>query len=220
LITAIDESELSRRFAAVHVCAVSDCLDHIGLRFQALRIDLATLDPRHKFAGPAYTVRGRPSGETDPAKRMGPSVIDGFPRGCVVCYDAGGDMTTGVWGELWTAGAVARGTVGAIVDGAIRDAERIMDYDYPLFFRGRRPTDSSGRFTVVDHDVPVEIGGVTVRPGDFVLADLDGAVVVPAEHAVEVLERAEKRKTTERSMRTELDTGARPSEVYRRHEHF
>lgn len=211
---------LAERFARLHVAAVSDCLDRLGLRYQTLPCDLFTLGTTGCVAGPAYTVRGRPSDEADPARRIGPRVLDEAPAGSVICYDADGDLRAGIWGELWTAGAAARGVVGAVVDGAIRDTARIRDYEFPIFHRARRPTDATGRFTVVDHGVPVQLAGVCVAPGDMVVADDDGVVIVPQATAGDVLELAETRVGRERSMRTDLDAGMRAHEVYQRYEHF
>lgn len=212
--------DLAARFSKIYVAAISDCLDRIGLRYQSLPCDLFSLNPDDHIAGPAYTVRGRPSDETNSSRRIGPRVLDSVPAGSVICYDADGDLRAGIWGELWTAGAVARGVAGAIVDGAIRDTARIREYDFPIFHRARRPTDATGRFSVVDHGEPIQMAGVTVRPGDMIVADHDGAVVVPQEHILEVLTAAEERVSREKEMRNSLDAGGNVQEVYEQYEHF
>lgn len=215
-----DTGDLSVRFSQIYVAAISDCLDRLGLRYQTLPCDLFSLSAADHIAGPAYTVRGRPSDETDAAKRIGPRVLDSVPAGSVICYDADGDLRAGIWGELWTAGAVARGVTGAIVDGAIRDTARIREYDFPIFHRARRPTDATGRFTVIEHGQPIQLAGVSVRSGDMIVADQDGAVVVPQKHMVDVLTAAEERVSREKHMRTSLDAGANAQQVYEQFEHF
>ncbi len=94
-----------------------------------------------------------------------------------------------VWGGLMTAGAVANNHVGAILDGGVRDIEEIRrDYDFPIFARAVSPGTTLGRFRTIESQVPVQIGGVWIHPGDIVVADIDGVVVVPQAHAEEVLE--------------------------------
>lgn len=212
--------DLAARYSKIYVAAISDCLDRIGLRYQALPCDLFSLNADDHIAGPAYTVRGRPSDETDPERRIGPRVLESVPPGSIVCYDADGDLRAGIWGELWTAGAVARGVAGAIVDGAIRDTARIREYGFPIFHRARRPTDAITRFTVVDYGQPVQLAGVTVHVGDMIVADHDGAVVVPKDRILEVLVAAEERVSRERDMRHSLDAGANAQQVYEEFRHF
>jgi regulator of RNase E activity RraA len=112
------------------------------------------------------------------------------------------------WGELFSTAARARGAVGVVVDGLVRDQRRITEMGFPVFARGGRPTDSLGRIRMVEHDVPVVVGGVQVSPGDLVVADIDGVVVVPAEAAVEVARRAVEKATTENRARALIEGGA------------
>ena len=112
------------------------------------------------------------------------------------------------WGELFSTAARARGAAGVVVDGLIRDQRRIIDMGFPVFARGGRPTDSLGRIAMVEHAVPVVVAGVRVAPGDLVVADIDGVVVVPAEAALEVTTRAIAKATTENHARDLIEGGA------------
>ena len=99
-------------------------------------------------------------------------------------------LISGVWGELLSTAARNAGCVGAVVDGAVRDVRKMRELGFPVFARGTSVYDSQNRQVMIDMDVPVQIGGVRFRPGDLVIADEDGVVVVPQEVEAEVLRRA------------------------------
>jgi regulator of RNase E activity RraA len=97
-----------------------------------------------------------------------------------------------MWGGVMTATVVAKGVRGAVIDGGIRDTAQILARDFPIWYRYRSPNGSLGRCQITHYQIPVRVGDVFVRPGDVVLADADGAVCVPREIVVPVLERAEE----------------------------
>lgn len=97
----------------------------------------------------------------------------------VVVVSTGSSRRNAPWGELLSTAAVARGARGAIVDGLVRDVRRIQEMRFPLFAAGFKPVDSKGRARVTAYGVPVECGGVLVRPGDLIFADLDGVGARP-----------------------------------------
>lgn len=184
-------NEIADRYKRLYTPAVCDVLDEHGLRHQAMHHSIHPLDKTMVIAGPAFTIVGVKNASLDTTERMGPRVIDHMKPGVVAVYDTADDEVTGVWGELWSAGAVARGCVGAVVDGGIRDTRFIREAGFSIFHRFTSPYDAVGRFTVADFDAAVTVGGVRVRPGDYVFGDEDGIVVVPAELTIDVLERAE-----------------------------
>jgi regulator of RNase E activity RraA len=112
------------------------------------------------------------------------------------------------WGELFSTAARARGAVGVVVDGLVRDQARIRQLGFPVFARGGRPTDSLGRISIREHDVPLVIGGATVSPGDLVVADIDGVTIVPVAAIEDVAVRAIEKATTENKARELLESGA------------
>ena len=112
------------------------------------------------------------------------------------------------WGELFSTAALARVAVGIVVDGLIRDQRRIADMGFPAFARGGRPTDSLGRISMAERDVPIDIAGVSVGRGDLIVADIDGVVVVPADAIEDVAARAIEKATTETDARRLLEGGA------------
>jgi 4-hydroxy-4-methyl-2-oxoglutarate aldolase len=121
------------------------------------------------------------------------------------------------WGELLSTASRARGARGAIVDGLVRDIQKIEELGFPVFAAGIKPVDSMGRGCVTAYNVPVECGEVLVNPGDFVFADFDGVVVVPKDIVSEVIELASEKVRRENSSRAELMKGAYLRDVFEKY---
>ncbi len=116
------------------------------------------------------------------------------------------DHTAAVWGELLSVAAIARGARGVVVDGLVRDRRRLPE-GFSVFARGSVPAESYGRLSLIAADNPVTIGGVNVSPGDLVIGDTDGVVVVPAALADDATERALQKALTERTALSTLRAG-------------
>jgi regulator of RNase E activity RraA len=213
-LTNEELAAIAERFKRLYTPAVCDVLDGFGLRHQSMHHSIRLLDRTLLLAGPAFTIAGIKDATLDVTKRMGPKVIDHMTTGVVAVYDTGGDDTTGVWGELWSAGASARGCVGAVVDGGIRDTGFIRSKNFPIFLRFTSPYDAVGRFTVADFNCPINAGGVRLRPGDYIFGDEDGVVVIPRELTLEVLELAEKVSIKESRIRAEIAHNRSLAELY------
>src|SRR5512139_569516 len=143
-----------------------------------------------KIVGPAVTVLEAPTIE-----RILPShaleLIDNSEPGSVIVIAIDGFRDVAVWGGLMTAGAVVNGIEGAVLDGGVRDIEEIeRDFGFPVFSRSICPATTVGRFKTVAANVPVNVGAVTVNPGDLIVGDRDGVVVVPAALVGKVLQSA------------------------------
>ncbi len=221
--THIDEADLpaiADRFRNIYVGAVCDILDSYGLRYQFMHHSIMPLDSDKRVAGPAFTIVGMPNATTDNSKRMGPRVIDALTPGVVAVYETNGDQQTGVWGELWSAGAAHRGCVGAVVDGGIRDTAYIRSAGFPIFHRFTAPGDAVGRFNIVEYQTSVSVGGVRVSPGDYVFGDEDGVVIIPRELTLEVLEKAEGVKANEDEIRVAIGKGERLADLYKKFGRF
>lgn len=119
----------------------------------------------------------------------------------------GGAMRCAYWGEILTATARMRGANGAVIDGYHRDTPMILEQDWPVFSRGRFAQDSGVRTKVVDYRCPIEVGPVTIQPGDLVFGDLDGVLVIPRTHETEVVERALEKARGEKLVRQEIEAG-------------
>lgn len=212
-------ANLTERYARVYSGAVADVLDKRGQRNQIVdgTIQGLTLDMR--VAGPAFTCIGAPedapeSNDWDMRKQF----LDSVTPGTVIVVETGSDTVAAHWGELMSTAARGRGATGVVIDGATRDVTQMMTMGFPAFVRYRSPASSIGRWRMSGYDVPVTLGGVRVRPGDFVVGDADGVVIVPQELAAEVLEEVESLAVAETNMRQELLEGGTFSEVYDRYQ--
>jgi len=214
-MTEMNWTEIAERFKKLYVPAVCDVLDEeYNLMYQFADHGLHPLNYAQKIAGPAYTVVSMACAITDRSKRMGPTVIDHFRAGVVAVYDTMGEQKTGVWGELWSAGARKAGCVGAVVDGGIRDTAYIRAAGFPMFYRFTSPGDARGRSNIVGYECPVTIGGVRVNPGDYVFGDEDGVVFIPKELTLEVLVKAEEICAVESKIREGIEDNKKLSNLY------
>jgi 4-hydroxy-4-methyl-2-oxoglutarate aldolase len=196
---------------------VSDSCDAAGLRNQVMAAGIVALQPGARVLGRACTVQFAPT-ETDPGDPYGAAMafIDSLGPGTVAVIATGGDTRTAYWGELFSASAKGHGAAGAVCDGPIRDVAKIRAVGFDVFAPSARPVDFRGRMRVVAAGEPVRCGGVLVAPGDLVLADEDGVVVVPKDAEADVLRRAVDRATAERTVLEELLAGASLREVWDR----
>lgn len=218
--TDIPLAEMCERFKKIYVPAIADVLDDLGFWNQVMHEDLKPLRLTDRVAGRAYTALGKPERSTERSNRLGPRMIDALKPFDVAVFDCSDDRTTGHWGELLTTGAMARGAVGAVIDGGMRDTAAILDVDFPVFHRFRVPRDARGRWNVVDMEAPIVCGGVPVRPGDFIVGDCDGIVVIPAEVATEVLIESEKTVEIEGEIRDRIQRGELVGDLYMAYERF
>jgi 4-hydroxy-4-methyl-2-oxoglutarate aldolase len=196
---------------------VSDACDRIGLRHQTMSPGIRPFSGAGVLVGWARVGRWEAVDEPPP-EPYGAEIafLDALKPGEVVVATAGGTPAA-IWGELFSAAATARGARGAIVDGLVRDVERVQALGFAVHARGTRPTDSLGRVSLVDSDGPVQVAGVTVSNGDLVVGDIDGVVVVPAEAAEEVAAYALDKATTERKGLALLRDGAMLRDVWARY---
>ncbi len=134
--------------------------------------------------------------------------------GIIIVATMGNFLLTGSWGEILTVAAQAKGVAGLAVDGAVRDIAAISERGFPIFSRGLAiGSCTKERFGSLD--VPIQFGGVTVRPGDIVVGDIDGVVIVPQERAEEVLAYASARRLRETEIMSELQKGKTTIELLR-----
>lgn len=207
------DQALRDRFLHVDTTTVSDVLEKVSLPNQALATDLVRLSgSQPKLAGFAYTVRGQMTpyeGPGDPDKM---AAIEGMTPGVVSVW-AGDAEGMACFGELLALGMKVRGCTGMVVSGGVRDSDGIARHGIPVYSRYRSPVQSITRWKVTGCGIPVVMPGATsrrvsVRPGDFVLGDADGVVVIPAEHIAFVLDEAERITERENRIRQEIDGGA------------
>jgi len=197
---------------------VSDVLDGMGLRRQAMDPGIRPLGDDLSAAGTAFTMLM--ADQYDDAKdtfTLQFKAIDSLGRDDVMVVCSNGSTRAALWGELLSTAATYRGAAGAVIDGLSRDVGLIRKMGFPVFCRGVRPVSSKGRVVAVDYNCAVEVGGVSVHPGDLVVADLDGVVVVPRDAAEEAVQRGLAVVDSEKKTRGELSRGAGLSDVYRKY---
>jgi 4-hydroxy-4-methyl-2-oxoglutarate aldolase len=199
----------------LYTAVVSDSLDELGYRNQALREFIRPLSPDHRFVGWARTfayadVYHVPA---DPYA-MEIDALDSILTGEVVVVSTAGSIQNAPWGELLSTAARARGARGAVIDGLVRDVRKIQKLGFPVFARGIKPVDSKGRGSIIDYNVPIECAGARVSPGDLVFADYDGVIVVPAEVLPNVIQLATEKAEKEDGSRAELLRGAYLKDVF------
>jgi len=176
----------------VATASVADAVDKVAGKRGYMSHEIKPRINDKRICGPAVTVLETATDEVLPPQHA-LDLIDESPAGSVVCISIGGTVDVAVWGGLMTAGAVANQLAGAVLDGGVRDITEIRrDYGFPVYSRSVSPGTTVGRYKTVAAQVPVEIGGVIVHPGDIIVADIDGVVVVPRQHAEAVLEMAQE----------------------------
>jgi regulator of RNase E activity RraA len=180
-------------FKQVAVASVADAVDKVCGRRGYLDSSIKPRINEKRICGPAATVLEAATDEFVPPQHA-LDLIDEAPAGSVIVISIeGGVSEVAVWGGLMTAGAVANGHVGAVLDGGVRDlAEIRRDYDFPVYARAVSPGTTLGRYRTVASQVPVCVGGVMVHPGDIVVGDVDGVVIVPHAQADAVLKIAKE----------------------------
>ena len=211
--------EICKRFRQLYVPAIADVLDTAGLWHQTMT-DVLPLELDMTVAGVAFTALGQPERSTDRANRGGARMIDELSAGEVAVFDCSDEKTVGHWGELLTNGALARGAVGAVIDGGIRDTQAILKMGFPVFHKFRAPRDAKGRWNVVDMQTPITCGGVRVHPGDIIVGDADGVVVVPREMAWDVLVESEQTVEVETEIRHRVRAGESVGALYQQYDRF
>ena len=202
----------------LYTAVVSDSLDQLGVRNQAMREYLRPLYASCKVAGWARTISCSDLYHIpDDPYSIEIEAVDSLLPGEVAVVGTQKSIRNAPWGELLSTASRARGARGAIIDGLVRDVQKIEELGFPVFASGIKPVDSMGRGCVTAYNVPVECGEVLVQPGDFVFADFDGVVVVPKLMVNEVIELAAEKVRREDSSRAELLKGAYLRDVYEKY---
>lgn len=183
--------ETMEKFRSVSTASVADAVELVTGKSGYMDHSIKNRINEQKIVGPAVTVLEVPTTE-----KVGPlhaqEAIDTSPEGSIIVIGLSDHSpNVAVWGGLMTAGAVVNNIAGAVLDAGVRDVIEIRrDFGFPVFARSVSPGTTVGRYKTEALNVPVECGGVTVNPGDLIVGDLDGVVVVPKEHVEAVLETA------------------------------
>ncbi len=197
------------------VAVVSDALDRLGRRDQVLDLGIRPLWPEARLAGvavPVVIVADTSEPELPYDGEL--TALDSLRPGDVPLLAVEPGVRCASWGELFSCAAIGRGAAGVIIDGFARDAAEIRALGFPAFARGLSPLDTFARAVVTGIDVEARVGGVDVRPGDLVVGDVDGIVVVPHEMADDVAEAVATKHRLEGNAREDLLAGMSIREVW------
>jgi 4-hydroxy-4-methyl-2-oxoglutarate aldolase len=211
--------QTGRQMSSEHVrsALVCDILDELGRPRQALGADIVPMVDGSPLIGPAFTAHAVEVEEAPAERYVGLlGALDAVPPRHVLVLGCARTEACAMWGELLSRACAAREVLGTITDGYARDIALVRAAGYPLFARGSLPLDIHGRCEIAGYGEPVELDGVTIRPGDLVVADVDGVAVVPAELVDTVLPLVAEKAHGEELFRAAVTDGMLPSEAYRR----
>ena len=213
--------DLADRLARCYTGVVFDTLRARGLTDCILPPTIVPLDRGMVCAGPVFTVRGMPDATVSAHDSLlkWTELLAVAPRGHVVMTQ-GHDSERALMGELSAETLQSRGVRGYIVDGGCRDTAFIRKIGFPVFCDKATPRDIVGAWVPVAYDEPISFGQVVVRPGDYVLADCDGIVVIPKAIAAEVIDAALVSIETEDKVRAAILSGVDPRQAYLDHGKF
>jgi 4-hydroxy-4-methyl-2-oxoglutarate aldolase len=223
-LTAEQKEAIRLRYLEVDTSNVADVLDSMNLLQQGLAADFGPYPETCKrMAGWAYTIRGQmtPYPQGGDADKM--AACQGLSPGEISVWSGNGEGIC-YFGELIALGMKEKGCVGSLLDGGIRDVRWIGEHEFPVFARYRTPVQSIGRWKVTAHQIPVYMrghdgGNVIVRPGDFILCDDDGAIVIPMEHVESVLVESERLTQIEKNIRVEIANGLSLGDALKKYGH-
>ncbi|MBM3216297.1 RraA family protein [Candidatus Poribacteria bacterium] len=205
--------------AELYTAAVGDVLDDLGFRHQFLPSAIRPLDPDSMLVGRAMPVLEAdvfaPRDAANPFGRMLEALDDLKPDEVYIA--AGASPRYALWGEIMTAAAIARGASGVVCDGYLRDTKGILRQGFPAFSRGSYAQDQKGRGEVIDMRCRIEVGGIGIDPGDILIGDIDGVLVVPREAEDEALTRALAKAGAEKNVLEDVRRGMFASEAFRKY---
>jgi len=212
------EITLAMMRESLYSAVVSDALDGLGYRHQSPRVQLRPLTVEGLLVGRCKTTLWADMYHVDPKPyELELRAVDSCQPDDIMIAAAGGSVHSALWGELLSTASRNTGCVGAIVDGAVRDVRKMREMKYPIYARSINVYDSLHRQRVIDLDVPVEIAGVRFAPGDLVLADEDGVVVVPREVEREAIAKAWEKVHAENQVRDAIRGGLKAAEAFARY---
>ena len=202
----------------LYASVISDTIDSLGARNQQMRADIRPVWEGAMVVGRAYPVLTADIYKLvdDP---YGPEIdaVDSLKPNDVMVVCTQRSTRTCFWGELLSTAARVRGARGIVIDGYTRDVAQITKMKFPTFATGIYMVDSAGRSIVVDHNCPVDCGGVLVNPGDIIFGDIDGVVVIPRELEKEVIPLAMEKVSKENLLRNELLKGSLLRDAYNKY---
>ena len=193
------------RLAKLDTCAVSDALDSLNLKGAAWGVRPMWQCPR--IVGRAVTMKIKPAGLEQPKQHLGTAPIEAAQPGDIIVIDNAGKLEFSCWGGLLALSAKLKGLSGVVIDGASRDIDEARDLEFPVYARGAVPMTARGRVVQESYNQEIQFAGVQCRPGDLVIADWSGVVIVPQEKEDDVVAAAESIYAKEQEMAAGIRKG-------------
>lgn len=219
MFTTPNSITLDQMRNCLYAAVVSDALDAAGYRAQSCSAPLNNLTTAATvLIGRAKTTLWEDLDHEDPEPyKLELEAVDQCKSDDIFIAAANGSNRSGIWGELLTTASKNGGCIGAIVDGSVRDTVAMGKMQFPVFARGTNVLDSLHRQRVKAVDVDVEIGKLTFHPGDLIIADADGIVVVPQEVETEVIKAAWEKVHAENITRDSIREGMTATDAYKKY---
>jgi regulator of RNase E activity RraA len=192
---------------------LSDALDKLGL--VGAVIGIVPRWGKTKIIGRAVTIRMIAAGAVESKAHLGVDAIASCQTGDVIVIDNRGDLNNNCWGEILSMGALKKGVAGVLVDGAVRDVDTCEVFGFPIHARGTVPITARGRIVQEAWNIPIRLGNVALRPGDVVVGDVNGVVVIAINKLDAVVAAAESIAAKEHAMVQALRAGRDMVEVDR-----
>ena len=214
------EASTREALRGVSTATVTTVLLKKGLRNLWMRGTRPLRPDQPRLVGPAFTMRFIPAREdlATPESWSSPrstrAAIEDMPEGCIAVVDAMGVTDSGIFGDILCGRMRQRGVAALVTDGAVRDLAGVLATDLPVWCAAAAAPPSVAALTFVNWQEPIGCGGVAVFPDDVVLADADGAVVIPRALAEEVAKEGQEQERLEAWIMQEVDRGARLPGLY------
>lgn len=208
-------TSLGERLEKCYTGAVFDVLRGRGITNTVLPKDVRPIDPEKTLAGPVFTVKGSPKPGIDGHESLiaWTEFLSAAPKDHVV-ISTGQDQDRALMGELSAETLQYRGVKGYVTDGGCRDCDFIIKIGFPVFARFYTPRDVVAAWTPDSFEEVLDFEGIKVSPGDYLIADIDGAVIIPGDIAEEVISEVETIMQTENLVRKAILEGTSPKEAY------
>jgi regulator of RNase E activity RraA len=215
--TASDAQLFKNVLAQLFTPVIGDILDREGCWHQFLPQPIKPLTNQQRLIGRAMPVQI--AEVTGPQTRPFGSLTDALDsvQPGEIYVATGGSMNCAAWGEIMTATARTRGAAGAVINGFHRDTPRVIEQNWPVFSRGSFAQDAGVRSIVSGFRCTIEIEGVLIEPGDLIVGDIDGVVVIPRRLEKQVIDGALEKVMGEKRVRKEIEAGATSTAVFDRY---
>ncbi len=217
---SVPEEEIIERYERLYTGAVNDVMREMCMPNQGLPPQIIPLRDEMVVAGFAFTIRSTADPTLGGELEVRVKMLDELRPNMVCVWNANGVDGASHWGGVMTRASRIRGVRGAIIDGGIRDTKDILAQGFPIWYRYRTSNGALSRCKITHYQVPIVMEGVIIKPGDLILADIDGGLVVPRKIVEQVLQRAEQIERNEGEIKEWVDAGLPAETIHERGGYF